>query len=122
LKVLFQVISGLLVLSSWYTQAVDIVMSIPNAAVTLPIEGSKGSSFYIVDGERFNVIVAFTLSLHISRVDKRSASTRNGHSILVDALRLSTLRKGTLDFTSGEFQKQLKKIISPGFLEGQMSI
>jgi hypothetical protein len=61
LKVLFRLIAGLLALSPLYVHAIEFVMSTPNAAVTLPIEGSKGSSFYVVDGERFNVIVAFTV-------------------------------------------------------------
>ncbi|MEJ2619183.1 MAG: hypothetical protein P8163_02730 [Candidatus Thiodiazotropha sp.] len=61
MKYLYAGLAGLWALSPWYAQAVEFVMSAPNAAVTLPIEGSKGSSFYTVDGDRFNVIVAFTV-------------------------------------------------------------
>jgi hypothetical protein len=55
------VITGLLALWPLTVKAVEIEMNTPNAAVSLPIEGRKGSTFYTVDGDRFNVVVAFTV-------------------------------------------------------------
>jgi hypothetical protein len=61
LKYLYLVITSLLALCPLIVKAVELEMSTPNAAVSLPLEGRKGSTFYTVDGDRFNVVVAFTV-------------------------------------------------------------
>lgn len=61
LKYLISVITSLLALSPLFVNAAELEISRPNTAVTLPMENGKGSAFYSVDGDRYNVVVAFTV-------------------------------------------------------------
>ncbi|MEW8323307.1 MAG: hypothetical protein AB2606_11740 [Candidatus Thiodiazotropha taylori] len=61
MKYLISVITSLLALSPLFVNAAELEISQPNTAVTLPMENGKGSAFYSVDGDRYNVVVAFTV-------------------------------------------------------------
>ena len=61
LKKFYLVIASLLALCPQFVNALEIEINTPNTAVTLPMEGRKGSAFYTVENDRFNVVVAFTV-------------------------------------------------------------
>ncbi|ODB86484.1 hypothetical protein A3195_12815 [Candidatus Thiodiazotropha endoloripes] len=61
MKYLKSVIASLLAFSPLINNAAELEINRPNTAVSLPMEGGKGSTFYTVDNDRFNVVVAFTV-------------------------------------------------------------
>ncbi|MCG7913910.1 MAG: hypothetical protein JAY71_08570 [Candidatus Thiodiazotropha weberae] len=61
MKYLKSVITSLLAFSPLINNAAELEINRPNTAVSLPMEGGKGSTFYTVDNDRFNVVVAFTV-------------------------------------------------------------